>query len=437
MPFRENSKFYIGALLLALAAAAFIRFWAAPLSAGQDVAQFWAFAKVFQAHGLDFYRYADAKLDIFPYQGWGFFYPPIWLLLLGLALWFVPSSLVANHMIDTSWRIAEKSPIIVADLAIGILIYWAVPGSRLRKLLFACLWLFHPTAWYESAVFGQFDAIAAAFLLASVITLAKGKDALAFLLAGLAVMTKQHTIIPIALMAIISSRFIIRRRFVVDCLVLLGVVVLVSIPFLVTANFFSYFRSLFVSASPPQYQDPLVFAFSGSSALLTYLHIVFGWDTSRLILISIPLLAIALIFAAVLSYRRAITPLQGALAGFLLFIALFYRVNYQYLVIFIPLAILRASQTRYRSEKVFALALAILPAVWLWLANIPFWFNDHDPTYPWVTPLLARVGLLERYLPDYAFVTFAVALMCLSLVYAGLTFLRWRESQPEPASLNA
>lgn len=424
---RNSNKFHIVALVLVLALAAFFRFWAAPLSAGQDVAQFWAFAKVFQDHGLDFYRYADASLDIFPYHGWGFFYPPIWLLTLGLALLFVPSSLVAEHMIDTSWRIAMKSPIIVADLAIGILIYWAVPGSRLRKLFFASLWLFHPTAWYESAVFGQFDAIAAALLLSSVIMLMRSKDRMAFLLAGLAVMTKQHTLIPIALMVVISARYMIKRRFLTNCSILVGTVILLSIPFLFTGNFYSYARSLFFPGSTPGYQNPLVFAFSGSGALLTYLHNVFGWETSGLLEFSIPLLVIALIITAVLSYKKAITPLQGALVGFLVFISLFYRVNYQYMVIYIPLAILQASRTHYRSERVFALVLAMLPAAWLWLTNIPFWFNDHDPTYPWVTPILARIGLTERYLPDYAYVSLAVVLMCLSLAYVVLTFLRWHQ----------
>ena len=170
------------ALALALSLAAFIRFWAAPISTGPDVPQFWAFAKVFHDHGLDFYRFADASLAIFPYPGWGFFYPPIWLLILGLVLFFVPSSLYSEHIIDTSWRLAMKFPIIAADLAIGLLIFWAVPGSKWRKLLFASLWLFHPTAWFESAVFGQFDAIAAALLLASIIMLTENKDRIANLL---------------------------------------------------------------------------------------------------------------------------------------------------------------------------------------------------------------------------------------------------------------
>lgn len=431
MILHNSNKFHITALVIVLALAAFFRFWAAPLSAGPDVAQFWAFAKVFQDHGLDFYRYADATLDIFPYPGWGFFYPPIWILTLGLALLFVPSSLVANHVIDISWRIAMKFPIIVADLAIGMLIYWAVPGSRLRKLFFASLWLFHPTAWYESAVFGQFDAIAAAFLLSSVIMLMRGKDRLAFLLAGLAIMTKQHTLIPVALMVVISARYMIKRRFLTNCSILAGTVVLLSIPFFLTGNFYSYVHSLYFPGSTPGYQNPLVFAFSGSGALLTHLNNVFGWETSGLLGFSVPLLVIILVIIAVFCYKKAITPLQGALVGFLVFISLFYRVNYQYVIIYIPLAILQASQTHYRSERIFALVLAMLPAVWLWLTNVPFWFNDHDPTYPWATPILGRIGLQERYLPDYAYVSLAVVLTCLSLTYVVLTFLRWRQPKDQ------
>ena len=429
----HSKKSHIAALVFVLALATFIRFWAAPLSSGQDVAQFWAFAKVFQAHGLDFYRYADASSGNFPYYGWGFFYPPIWLLILGLALLFVPSSLVADHMIDTSWRIAMKSPIIVADLAIGLLIYWAVPGSRLRKLLFASLWLFHPTSWFVSAVYGQFDAIAATFLLASVITLLKGKDRLAFLLAGLAVMTKQHTFLSVALMVIISARYMIKRRFLIDCSILVGTILLLTIPFLVTGNFQAYAISFFHPASTPGYQNPLCFAFSGSGALLTYLHNVFGWETSGLSGVNMPLMVVALIIAAVLSYKKAITPLQGALVGFLVFISFSYRVNYQYLIVFIPLAILQASHTHYRSERVFALVLAMLPAAWIWITNIPFYFNDHDPIYPWVTPILSRIGLPERYLPDYSYVLLAMVLMCFSLAYIMLTLIRWRQPTGQPS----
>ena len=430
-----SSKLYLLALGLILGAAAFFRFWAAPLSAGPDVAQFWAFAKMFQLHGLDFYQYAAGNASNFPFSGWKFAYPPVWLLMLGLSMLAAPASSATGFMVDNSWRLAMKTPIIFADLAIGGLIYWAVPGSKWRKLLFASLWLFHPTAWYESAVFGQFDAIAAAFLLASLILCERGKDRLAFLLAALAAMTKQHTLIPIVLMVVISARHIPKRRLLSDCFLFLAVVGFLCVPFLLTGNFYSYARSLFLPGWAPGYQYPLVYAFSGSSALLTYLHDVFGWGTKGLMQLNLPILAIALLAVLVLSYRRSITLTQGALLGFLLFLGLSYQVNYQYLVIYIPIAILVASRTQYRSERALTLVLALLPAVWLWLFDVSFWFNYFNPKNPWVTPIFDRIGL-TNYMPDYpyAYVSLALVLMALFLTYVVFVFLRWHHKPLRPLS---
>jgi hypothetical protein len=93
-------------------------------------------------------------------------------------------------------------------------------------------------------------------------------------------------------------------------------VILLSIPFLLTGNFSSYARSLFLPGQAPTYQTPLVFAFSGSGALLTYLHDAFGWETSGVLPFTVPIMVIAILAVMVLSYRRAITPAQGALAGY-------------------------------------------------------------------------------------------------------------------------
>jgi len=418
------SKRHLLVLGLALALAAFFRFWAAPLSAGPDVCQFWAFAKLLHAQGLDFYNYAGGIGDIFPFMGWGFVYPPVWLLILGLALLFVPMSTATSAMVDSGWRLAMKTPIILADLAIGYLLYRAVPGSRWWKLLFACLWLFHPTAWYESAVFGQFDAVAAAFLLAAIVLLESGRGRLAFLLAGLAVMTKQHTLIPVIIMAVIYARQT-GWRLAGNLAILAGVVVVLSIPFLATGNFMEYARSLLLPGKALSYQVPLVYAFSGSGALLTYLHDVFGWETIRFIPFTIPLIAASVAAVAVFSYRRAITPAQGALAGFLAFIGFSYQVNYQYLIIYIPIALLVASRTQYRAERALTLVLALLPAVWLWLFDVSFWFRYLEPASPWVTPILARIGLGHLALPDYIFVSFAVLIMGLSIIYIVFLFTRW------------
>jgi hypothetical protein len=421
-----SGKFYLGVFGLLLILAAYLRFWAAPLSAGVDVPQFWAFAKVFQQYGLDFYRYAGADLDIFPTKGWGFVYPPVWLLLLRLALVAAPVQIATEKMVDASWRLAMKTPIITADLAIGCLLYWAVPGPKWRKLIFASLWLFHPTAWYNSAVFGQFDAVAAAFLLASVILLEKGKDRLAFVFAGLAVMTKQHTLIPVAFMIAASARKMGWRRLLSNCAILAGVVLAFSIPFLVTGNFSAYGRSVFLAGQAPDYQDPLMYAFSGSGSLLTYLHNVFHWETKWLLNFNVPVLVCAVLAGLWFSYKKSITPTQAALAGFLIFISLMYRVNYQYLIIYIPLALLAAAEAKFRSERIMALVIAMLPAAWIWLFSVSFWFDLMYPKSIDGVITLSKFHL--TYLaPDYPFVILAVVLMGLFIAHTVCTFARWRQ----------
>jgi hypothetical protein len=430
---KRNLPFFIFGLVLFIAA--YIRFWASSISTGPDVEQFFAFAQVFQMHGLDFYRYSDAQLDLFPMKGWGFFYPPIWILLLALSLFLVPSSALGGQMVESIWRVALKAPIITADLAIGVLLFWAVPGSKWKKLLFASLWLLHPTAWFESGVFGQFDAIAAAFLLGSIILLIKNRNMLAFLLAGLALMTKQHTMAAVAMMIVVCARTMKFSRLVKNCLVMGGGIAVISLPFLVTGNFFAYVRAIVAPGSSPGYQDPLCFSFSGLGAFLSWLHDIFGWDTTMWITLMLPLLVIVLIITGIFCYKKRITPLQAMLAGFLVFVGLYYRINYQYLIIYVPLALLVAATTKYKFERVFTLVIAMLPAVWLWITNIPWWFNDLPPGYDWVKPMLDHLGMPERYLPDWTYVVLAGLIMCTSLAYVVLVFTKWQQPNEESSEL--
>ncbi|MBN1189714.1 MAG: DUF2029 domain-containing protein [Dehalococcoidales bacterium] len=434
---REKELKLLEALVLALVVliAAWIRLWAAPLSAGPDVSQFWAFAEVFRQHGLDFYRYAAAKLEIFPFKDWAYVYPPVWLILLGLALLTVPSSLATDQMVDPGWRLAMKVPIIIADLAIGVLIYWNVPRSKPVKMLFACLWLFNPLSWYQSAVFGQFDAIAAAFLLAGVIFVERGRDTLGFLLMALAVMTKQHTLLSVAVVVASLAATADRRRLLKNCALALAAGIVISIPFLVTGNVREYLSSIFFPGQGAYYQYPLVYAFGGVGALLTYLHNWLGWETVGYLKFGVFALAVSFVAVCMLAYFRKISLERGALAGYLLFIAFFYRINYQYLVIFVALALLAAARTSYRSERVLALVLALFPAAWMWLFDNSFWFNYLEPLNPWVRQIFDSLGLVRYNIPDCVFVGFALVLMGLSLAYVLCVFLKWREPLKPAVSL--
>jgi hypothetical protein len=424
------NKYHFVVFGIFLAGAVYIRVWAAPLSAGPDVAQFWAFATVFHSHGVDFYRYASATDGSFPFWGWGYVYPPVWLLVLGICLLAASGSQATEFMVDPSWRLAMKVPLIAADVAIGCLLFWALSGSKVRQLIFTMLWLFHPTPWFESAVFGQFDVIAAAFLLASLIMLGRGKNWPAFFLASLAVMTKQHTLMAVALMIISIIRYIDRKRLIRYLLIFAGVIVIVSIPFLLTGNFSSYARSILLSASSPGYQEHVMYAFNGIGSLLTYLHKNLGWDTEALFQMNIPLLVVALLAAAIFVYRKRVIPIRAALVGLCLFIAFFYRINYQYLVIYIPLALLLVARTDYWSERIVTLGLVAVPAIWIWLSNSAFWFNYLQPLAPQIVPLLERTGLVRYDTPDYAYLAISLTIMALCLAYTLGTFLWWRRSIP-------
>jgi hypothetical protein len=435
--FHSKGSIYTVLFIIAVAIAGTVRWWVAPLSAGPDVTQFWAFAQAFHIHGLDFYRYAEATADMFPQKMWGYVYPPTWVLILGICLCAVPGSTASISAVDTTWRIAMKTPIITADLGIGCLIFWAVPGSRAKKLVFAVLWLFHPTSWYQSAVFGQFDALAAVFIVASLITLEKRKEWLTYLLAGLAITLKQHTAIMIAGMMAATLYMYRSTQTIKHSLILVAPIVVLSIPFLVTGNLMPYAKSVFLPAYEAGYQYPIDHALSGTGSLLTYLHDVYGWETINLLRATPYVTGVMLAAVIILCYLRRVNPIQGTLACFLVFITLFYRVNYQYTVIFIPVALLVAAMTVHRGERILAIIIALFPALWIWLFDVSLWFVYLEPINPWVAPYLANIGMGENC-PTGSFVIFSVTLAYLSLAYVVLILIKWNgwESEAETTGEN-
>jgi hypothetical protein len=169
-----------------------------------------------------------------------------------------------------------------------------------------------------------------------------------------------------------------------------------------------------------------MYAFNGFGSLLTYFHTAFGWDTSGYFIYFIPVLAAAVIATMVMVYLNKISYIRAALAGALVFIALFYRINYQYLMIVIPLALLAAAITPYRSERIAALVLALLPSAWLWMFNVSFWFTYLKPASDWIVPFFDSVRLTRMDVPDYAFVAFSMVLTLLALTYITGTFLFWK-----------
>lgn len=109
-------------------------------------------------------------------------YPPGYLTVL----W--PVGLLANALAPLAGGDAGaaagaliKIPPILADLAVGYLLYriavgWLAPRRDALRLglLAAALYLFNPVTWYDSALWGQVDAVGALVVLAAIALLISG-----------------------------------------------------------------------------------------------------------------------------------------------------------------------------------------------------------------------------------------------------------------------
>src|SRR5450756_2644149 len=77
---------------------------------------------------------------------------------------------------DQAVGLLLKLPAIGADIAIGGLLWWAGRrwfGGR-AGVLAAALYLFIPVTWYDSALWGQVDAVGTLVMLAALLLLVEG-----------------------------------------------------------------------------------------------------------------------------------------------------------------------------------------------------------------------------------------------------------------------
>jgi hypothetical protein len=141
-------------------------------------------------------------------------YAPGYLYILwplGIAGNFVGSVLG----LSTNQGIVEllKVPAILADLAIGVLLYRAAARwiSPRAGLVAAALYLFIPVTWYDSALWGQVDAVGTLAMLGAVLLLIDGWSEPAAALAGCSVLIKpQDAIGLVVVIPILVRRHLLR-----------------------------------------------------------------------------------------------------------------------------------------------------------------------------------------------------------------------------------
>ncbi len=373
-------------LLLVLLASLAIRFLLAPFSCGSDIPQFAGFADTFLRHKLCFYEYADASHwseEDWPYN-WIYPYGPLWVFILSAIRLVVRTPVQcfwtegAYHVYaPIDWVVAVKMLLITGDLAVAFLLYKLVleySGWRRAVLAFS-LYLLSPITIYTSSVYGMFDQLALALALSSMYFYVKRRSLLACFLGGFSIAFKQ-TMIFAVLPIILDSLLRGSRRPVVIALVAL---VLPFLPFAVAcphsiSTMISVLRGL-----SPSYTIPIAYSFNGISSLATYVHGKTGLCMMPLIKAwFIPFIVLELVSLRYL-YRRG-NVVCSAMLCYAAFTATYWRINAQYLVPLVALAILCLC-TREALEKPFCqtlvLASVLLPSFWPIIFPTSWWFKVH------------------------------------------------------------
>lgn len=168
-----------------------------------DIDQFGSWATVLAQHGPGaFYAQSGAN------------YPPGYMYVL----WFLG---VLSGPVGSIFGISSgaatlqllKLPPMLADAAIGILLYRAGASWFGRKagLLAAALFLFLPMSWYDSALWGQVDAVGSLLMLAALLALADGWSEPAIGLAMFGVLIKpQDAVCLVVVLPLLLRRHLLR-----------------------------------------------------------------------------------------------------------------------------------------------------------------------------------------------------------------------------------
>ncbi len=189
--FVERHRAVVALLALGLAARFLLAFVLFPMQGYTgDLSQFWQWAQALGSHGPGTFYASTSSAN----------YPPAYMYVLwALGLLGNPALL--------------KVPPMLADIAIGAMVYALATRWRGRRagLVAAALFLFLPVSWYDSALWGQVDAVGTAVSLAALLLLLGGWSEAALATAALAVLVKpQYAIALVVIVPILVRRHLLR-----------------------------------------------------------------------------------------------------------------------------------------------------------------------------------------------------------------------------------
>jgi Dolichyl-phosphate-mannose-protein mannosyltransferase/C-terminal four TMM region of protein-O-mannosyltransferase len=112
-------------------------------------------------------------------------YPPVYLLMLGVV------SLISGGNLGEAVKLVPIMSDLVLAVVVGIMVR-ELGASRLRAVVVAAVVLLNPITWFNSAIWGQADAVGSIFLLLGLRELMKDRREAAAALAVVSVLTKMQ-----------------------------------------------------------------------------------------------------------------------------------------------------------------------------------------------------------------------------------------------------
>lgn len=178
-------------------------------------------------------------------------YTPGYLYVLSL-LGFLKNLLLIP---DNIFYLLLKTPAIIADLIIGIIIYKEVQKYASRKIALLALsaTIFNPVIIFNSSIWGQIDSILTVFMLVAVIALKKNKLISSSIFFGLALLVKPQALALLPLFA-----FFLINRFQLSGLFKLlvpGILIIfiLTFPFFPNQTLINFVRHILNTANEYSY----------------------------------------------------------------------------------------------------------------------------------------------------------------------------------------
>lgn len=366
----------------------FLRIYIAPYSTGSDIPQFAGFADTFLRHGLCFYKFSDGTQWIsekWAYP-WPYVYGPIWIFILSFIRIFAKSSIETmwyggNYYVyaPMDWIIGVKIVLILFDITSALLLYILLRRIKSNTWAFIgfTLYFINPMTIYISSIYGMFDQVALTFFLASLLFLRR-RQFISSSLLSISLLTKQTFFYPalILILHMLLQRH--WRNFIKYSTGLILPLIIFLAPFFIGClGSFNVFIKAILSSSKPGYTYPIVYSFNGVSSLATYLYEKHGyemlWAIEYWYLPSIIFMSILVIKVV----RRRLDPMVATAIAYIIYTATYWRINHQYLVPTIAMALIAVALTDSKIVKTIAVTIILMIALWPIVFPTSWWLHVH------------------------------------------------------------